>query len=114
MIITYAVALLCAIGLALGQILFKMSANASQTGGSFFSAKPLATLFAAMLLYGLTSIVWVWVLQRIQLGKVYPLMALAFVLVPIGSYFVFCERFQTQYIFGVVFILIGVILTTGS
>ncbi|CAG2142541.1 4-amino-4-deoxy-L-arabinose-phosphoundecaprenol flippase subunit ArnE [Cupriavidus campinensis] len=114
MILTYAVALVCTLGMTLGQILFKMSASASQETGSLFSFKPLAVLFAAMCLYGVTSIVWVWVLQRISLGKVYPFMALAFVFVPLGTYFLFGERFQPQYLFGVVFILIGVILTTSA
>jgi len=111
---TYVVTIICVIGIAFGQILFKMSANASQLSGSFFSLKPLATLFGAMCLYGLTSLAWVWVLQRTQLGKVYPLMALAFLLVPLGSHFIFGERFQTQYLLGVAFIMIGVILTTNS
>ncbi|ANH74377.1 hypothetical protein ACS15_0758 [Ralstonia insidiosa] len=41
-------------------------------------------------------------------------MALAFLLVPLGSHFVFGERFQTQYAFGVAFIMIGVILTSNA
>lgn len=114
MLVTYAVAFLCTLGMALGQILFKMSAAASQTSGSLLSFKPLIALCTAMCLYGVTSLVWVWVLQRISLGKVYPFMALAFVLVPIGTYFVFGERFQPQYVFGVAFILIGVVLTTSA
>jgi len=111
---TYLVAVLCVVGLAIGQILFKVSANAAQAGGSLLAVKPLAALFAAMCLYGVTSLAWVWVLQRTQLGKVYPLMALAFLLVPIGSYFIFGERFQTPYLFGVAFIMIGVILTSNA
>src|SRR5690606_41278160 len=62
-------------------------------------------LLAAMMLYGITSVGWVWVLQRIELGRVYPLMALAFVLVPVASHFVFGERFQTQYFIGVALIM---------
>ena len=111
---TYLVAVLCVVGLAIGQILFKVSANAAHAGGSLIAVKPLTALFGAMCLYGLTSLAWVWVLQRVQLGKVYPLMALAFLLVPIGSHFVFGERFQTQYVFGVAFIMIGVILTSNA
>lgn len=112
--VTYVVAIICVIGLAFGQILFKVSANASQLSGSLLSLKSLAALLGAMCLYGLTSLAWIWVLQRIQLGKVYPLMALAFLLVPLGSHFVFGERFQVQYVFGVIFIMIGVILTSNA
>ncbi|KWW37235.1 drug/metabolite transporter (DMT)-like permease [Cupriavidus metallidurans] len=112
--ITYLVAVLCVVGLAMGQILFKVSANTAHAGGSFIAYKPLAALLAAMCLYGVTSLAWVWVLQRTELGKVYPLMALAFLLVPIGSHIIFGERFQMQYVFGVAFIMLGVILTSNA
>ncbi len=62
-------------------------------------------------MYGVTTIAWVWVLQKIELGRAYPLMAIAFVLVPIGSYFVFGERFQTQYFVGVLMIIFGILVT---
>jgi drug/metabolite transporter (DMT)-like permease len=67
-----------------------------------------------MLLYGITSIAWVWVLQKTDLGRVYPLMAIAFILVPIGSYLIFGERFQSQYFVGVVLIIIGVFTVLKS
>lgn len=104
------VAVLCVIGLALGQILFKVSATSLSESGSFFALKTATTLFTAMTLYAITSIAWVWVLQKVELGRVYPLMALAFVLVPLGSHFVFGERFQPQYFVGVALIMIGIIV----
>lgn len=104
------VAVLCVIGLAIGQILFKLSATSLSQTGSFFAFKTAATLLAAMCLYAITSIAWVWVLQKVELGKVYPLMALAFVLVPLGSYIILGERFQTQYFQGVALIVIGIIV----
>lgn len=112
--IIQAIALLCVFGMAVGQFLFKISANASSEAGSFFSFKAIAAFCAAACLYGLTSLAWVWVLQRTQLGKVYPLMALAFVLVPIGSYIFFGERFNVQYVFGVLFVVVGVLLTSAT
>ncbi|WP_459200419.1 EamA family transporter, partial [Pseudomonas tremae] len=65
-------------------------------------------------LYGITTLAWVWVLQKIELGKVYPLMALAFVLVPIGSHFFFGERFQPQYFLGVAIIIIGILIAVRA
>jgi drug/metabolite transporter (DMT)-like permease len=107
---TYLVALLCVVGIAIGQILFKVSAVALAASGSLFAARTTVPLVAAMCLYGLTSVAWVWVLQNIELGRVYPLMALAFVFVPLGSYIFFGERFQAQYFFGVAVIIIGIII----
>lgn len=112
--ITYVVAILCVIGLAVGQILFKISATAITESGSFLAIKPATTLFGAMCLYGITSVAWVWVLQKTELGRVYPLMALAFVLVPLGSHFVFGERFQPQYFVGVVMIMAGIIIAVRA
>ncbi len=112
--ITYVVAIFCVIGLAGGQILFKVSATALAEGGTFFAIKPAAVLFAAMCLYGVTSVAWVWVLQKVELGRVYPLMALAFVLVPLGSHLVFGERFQPQYFVGVAMIIIGIVVAVKA
>lgn len=108
--IVYVAAILCVIGLAIGQILFKLSAVALSKSGTLFGIKPIALLFAAMCLYGVTSLVWVWVLQRVELGRVYPLMALAFILVPIGSHILFGEQLQKQYFVGVFIIMIGIVI----
>jgi drug/metabolite transporter (DMT)-like permease len=108
------VAVLCVIGMAIGQILFKVSATSLARTGSFFAPETAATLLAAMVLYGVTTVAWVWVLQKVELGRVYPLMALAFVLVPLGSHLIFGERFQPQYFVGVALIMIGIVVAVKS
>lgn len=109
--IIYIVAILCVVGLTVGQILFKATATALSESGTFFAFKPVAILFAAMCLYGVVSVAWVWVLQKVELGRVYPLMALAFVFVPVASHLVFGERFQPQYFIGVAIISAGIFIT---
>lgn len=111
---TYAATIFCVLGLAIGQILFKISAISLAENGSLFSFKPAAIFFAAMCLYGATSAVWVWVLQKIELGRVYPLMALAFIIVPIGSHFFLGEKFAPQYFIGVTLIVIGIIVAVKA
>lgn len=111
---TYLIAILCVVGIAAGQILFKLSAASWHRTGSLFDPSTLVTLLSALALYGITTIAWVWVLQKIDLGKAYPLMALAFVLVPIGSYFILGERFQTQYFMGVALIMAGIMLAVRA
>ena len=108
------IATLCVVGIAAGQILFKLSAISLSETGSFFTFKTALTLLAAMVLYAINSIAWVWVLQKVELGRVYPLMAIAFILVPIGSYFILGERFQLQYFVGVALIIIGIITVVKS
>lgn len=108
--IAYAVGFFCVLGLVAGQLLFKASASSLAESGSFFSTRVATTLLLAMALYGVTSIGWVWALQRVSLGRIYPLMALAFVLVPLGSHFVFGERFSPQYFVGIALIMAGIVV----
>lgn len=107
----YAIALVCVLGIAIGQLLFKYSAETLRQAGSYSDPRGLAVLTGALLLYGLTTLAWVWVLQKLPLGRVYPLMALAFVLVPIGSHFMFGESFRWQYFAGVGLIMLGIVVT---
>lgn len=110
----YIIAIICVFGIAVGQILFKLAAASLQNTGSLFDLNTISILIIAFSLYGLTSILWVWVLQKIELGRVYPFMALAFVFVPIGSYLFFGERFQSQYFLGMFMILAGIFIIIKS
>lgn len=107
----HAIALTCVCGIAIGQILFKMSATSLQTTGSYFAEPTVWIILTALALYGVTTFVWIWVLQFAHLGRLYPLMALAFVLVPIGSHFIFGEQFSLSYFIGVLLIAAGIFLT---
>jgi drug/metabolite transporter (DMT)-like permease len=111
---TTLVALMCVAGMAAGQLLFKIGADGlTQAGGRLLSTGG-AVLAAALVLYGLTTVAWVWVLQRAELGKTYPLTALAFVLVPLASHFVLGESFSPRYAIGCALLVAGVVLTTSS
>jgi drug/metabolite transporter (DMT)-like permease len=67
-----------------------------------------------MVLYGTTTIGWVWLLQKIDLGKIYPFMALSFVLVPLASHLLLGERFQAQYFIGVAIIILGIVISVRA
>jgi len=67
--IIYVAATLCVVCLAVCQILFKVSTTALSKSGTFFAVKPAAIIFAAMCLYGVTSVAWIWVLQKVELGE---------------------------------------------
>lgn len=110
----YFLAFACVIGIALGQLMFKFGALTLKNSGSLFDPKTFVVLALALALYGFVTILWIYVLQRLELGKVYPLMALAFVIVPIGSYFLFGERFQTQYFIGLFLVVSGIIIIAKS
>ena len=109
-----AVALLCVLGMAAGQLLFKIGADGLTASGGRLLSTGGAVLAGALALYGLTTIAWIWVLQRADLGKTYPLTALAFVLVPVASHFVLGESFTPRYAIGCVLLVAGIVLTTTS
>jgi drug/metabolite transporter (DMT)-like permease len=108
--VTYLVTVCCVLGIAAGQLLFKASARAIERAGTPFDPSAVMLLGIALALYGITTLAWVWVLQRVDLGHVYPFMALAFALVPLGSYLLFGERFQPQYFLGVGIMVTGLII----
>ena len=111
---TYALAVLCVVGIAIGQILFKLTANSLAETGSIFATKTFTVLFCALALYGLTTLLWIWVLQKGNLSRIYPVMALSFVFVPILSHFLLGEKFNAQYFIGVGLLLCGIVLTIKS
>lgn len=106
----YLLSIICVVGIAAGQILFKYSAMAINQAGSIFALRPLFLFGSTVALYGITSIGWVLILRHAELGKIYPIMALAFVFVPLASHFLFGERFSTGYFFGSGMIAAGLVL----
>ena len=111
---TYVAALACVFGLTIGQILFKSSANEMNQAGTIFDPRGLMVLTVALGVYGVTTLAWVWVLRQAELGQVYPLMALAFILVPIASHFIFGESLSPQYAFGTALMVGGLVIALRS
>lgn len=109
--INYGLAIICVFMMSIGQILFKVSAIKLAEANSIYDAGFLFASAASIIVYGLTSIAWILILKTADVGQVYPLAALAFVLVPIASYVVFGETFNISYFIGVLFIVLGVVLT---
>lgn len=108
--LTTVIALLCVVGIAAGQVLFKFCARAYHAQGPW-AVETLTLFFAAIVLYGGTTLAWIWVLSRADLGRVYPLMALAFVLVPLAGFLMLNERYSLPYVLGLVLIVAGIALT---
>ncbi|MFD1711244.1 4-amino-4-deoxy-L-arabinose-phospho-UDP flippase [Ottowia flava] len=94
--------------------MFKLTANAINSAGTLFSLAPLAWFSATIALYGITSIGWVLVLRNADLGKIYPMMALAFVLVPLASHIMFGEQFPKGFYLGTAFLIAGLLIIFAS
>jgi multidrug transporter EmrE-like cation transporter len=95
-----------------GQLLFKIVASRA-------AARPDATLmeqwltwpfFAALVVYGAATILWIWVLRHVELNVAYPIYALAFVFVPLATYFLFNEPLGWRHLIGGALIVAGVVV----
>jgi len=102
------VALLCLLGTTGGQLLFTSSAQALKTAPPGVPWNAIWTLGAALVLYGVTTLLWVWVLTKLDLARVYPLMAGSFVLVPISHAALQRTPLTWQTLCGAVIIGIGI------
>ena len=102
--------------MSVGQILFKktalsMSSNeALSLFDGIIKAISIPWLYLALCVYGIATVFWLYLLQRIPLNLAYPFSALAMVIVPILAMFLFGERISASYWIGLVLILSGIII----
>lgn len=94
-----------------GQILFKLAAGRVGSPGLNweFASRLLFNpyLIAGVVLYGVTTLLWVLVLVEGELSRSYPFVALTMVLVPLGGLWLFGESVTPTLLVGGVLILAG-------
>jgi len=99
------------IGMAGGQLLFKLAAMRSSPGPTLservFDLVQNRYFLAALALYGGLSLLWVWILTITPLSRAYPFVALAFVLTPLLGGLVFEETITVRLAAGIALILCG-------
>jgi drug/metabolite transporter (DMT)-like permease len=103
-----------ALMLAVGQLLFKATADRLPPIERFADLRhafAYPTLWLALALYGLATLLWVFLLQRVALAHAYPFAALAFVLVPFGAAAVFGERLSSGVLVGAALIVAGICIS---
>lgn len=106
----YLISLACILANAAGQLLFKLSAEVANKNQNSFSIDSLLIISGALALYFIAAIGWSYVLRVFDLSHIYPLMALAFILVPIGGVLFFNEKIDIYYYFGTTLIILGIII----
>lgn len=104
----------CATLLCVGQVLFKVAANALTTGAVIWDRHVYLPLAGAMGVYGLMTLAWVWALQYIPLSKAFPFVAIGYVMVPAAGWLFFDERIGGIYLLGGALVLAGVFLTSQA
>lgn len=85
---------------------------------NFFSAIPKIVLnlwvWSSLLCYGISAIVWMVVLSRVEVSFSYPFVALGFVIVTIAGYFLFQEQITLPRIIGMLLICVGILFIAKS
>lgn len=102
-----------AVGLAVGQALFKTAALQQPVTGSLgqraVSLMFNPTFMVAIILYALLSVIWVWVLAIVPLSRAYPFVALAFVLTLGAGVVLFGEPLSGRLVLGSVLVIGGLL-----
>ena len=103
-------ALIIVIMISTGQILFKMAAERLRAADGQLVLPVLSIVTLSLLLYGVATLGWIWVLQSYPLSRIYPLMALSFIFVPFGGALLFGERLSLSFFAGTGLLLAGLSL----
>lgn len=106
--------LVCVGGIAAGQILFRLAAERIDGQRLVMSLFTNIWLWVALTVYGLATLLWIHVLRTAPLNRVYPLFALAFVVVPIIEHWVWQQPLRWQSWAGGLIIALGVALSVGA
>lgn len=108
------------VGMGLGQLLLKFSAQRQVINSDAGWLLRLFTLFSdwtfllGIALYGLLLVYWVWLLTFLPLSRAYPFTLLSLVVAAVGSSFFFHEPLTTPFIAGLAIIGVGlIVLSTG-
>ena len=107
-------ALGCVLISALGQIAFKVAADAGTSAGTFFAPRPAAMVIASLGIYGVAAILWILLLQHVPISQVYPYLGLAFVIVPVAAHLLLGDAIGVRYLLGSVVIAAGVAITVSA
>jgi len=71
-------------------------------------------VWSSLLCYGVSAVVWMVVLSRVDVSFSYPFVALGFVIVSIAGYFLFQEQITVARIIGMVLIVAGILFIAKS
>ena len=112
-VIIFSVAVLTAVA---SQLLFKRGmfalANMSfSLDNMYILIKHVLTnpfLLGGLFFYGISFLLWLFILAKVKLSVAYPITSMNFVLVLIASYYFFGEKLSLFQYVGILFIIVGV------
>ena len=101
----------CAVG---GQLSLKRGMNragrVSRTSRSLDWRAGAGGILSGLSFYGVSTVLWLYALSRVELSYAFPFLSLAFVAIMFGARFGLAESLPRHRILGSAFIVLGVVL----
>ncbi|MBE5812299.1 MAG: hypothetical protein E7314_01415 [Clostridiales bacterium] len=110
---TYIILAINIIFLAIGQVLWKFGMN-KMSGFNVISIVLNPYIISGVALYGVATLLWLYVLSKEELSLVYPLQSVTYVLGTLFAIFIFHENVSIVRWLGVVTIIIGASLVANG
>lgn len=101
-----------ALGMAIGQMLFKQSSSMMVGESSMGSLAQILFnrwMLAALTLYAVLTVYWVWLISFTPLSIAYPFVVLSILLTAVMSSIFYGEAISARYFVGLAFLLAGVL-----
>lgn len=101
---------LCVAMISAGQLLFKKAALSAGSISSLADLPRLVAngwLWAALVIYGAATFLWIVVLQRVPLSSAILFNSLCFVIVPVSAALMFGESLAWRHAIGITLIVAG-------
>ena len=100
------------IGISTGQVLFKAAALKSKDSalGFVYSLAVDPVFLLALVIYGLVTLLWVYILSSVRLSTAYPFMTISFVITPFLASYFFSEPLEVRYWIGMSAIVAGLLV----
>ena len=86
-------------------------------GSPLVSIQAIATspaVIMGMICFGLSAVVWLFVLAKIPLSTAYPLIAVGIIITVIGGRFLFAEPVPPLKLFGIALVIVGIVCVGSS
>ncbi len=71
-------------------------------------------IISAMFCYGLSVVIWILALSRVQVSIAYPLLSMGYVVNAVAAWYLFNEAFNPTKVLGVGVIILGVIIISRA
>ena len=111
--------LLSVLSASSGQVLFKkgvlMTGEVTLKGsviGELLKLVFQPVVFSGLILYVISTVLWLLALSKTTLSFAYPFTALTFILVMLSSRVIFLESIPTLRYFGIALIILGILLSS--